>query len=75
MNADETRSMILDVLRRKTGAATTPRNMAMWCGRPVDEVKAELARLQEEGLAEPLPARRGRERIWVISEEDGGRDH
>lgn len=63
------RDMILWVLRRKTGAATTPRNMAMWFGRPVAEVREELERLQREGLAEPLPARRGRERIWLLTED------
>jgi hypothetical protein len=64
-----TRDMILDVLRRKTGKATTPRNMAMWFGRPVDEVKAELSRLQAEGLAGPLPRCQGGARIWVIADD------
>lgn len=60
--------MILDVLRRRTGAATTPRNMAMWFGRPVEEIRAELDRLQAEGIAGPLPSRQGRERIWLLAE-------
>ena len=64
-----TRDMILDVLRRRTGKATTPRNMAMWSGRPVDEVKSELAQLQAEGAAVPLSRCQGGERIWVIAGE------
>ncbi len=63
------RDMILGVLRRKTGAATTPRNMAAWFGRPVGEVRAELGRLQAEGLAGPLQSHPGRERIWVTAED------
>lgn len=63
----ELRDMILATLGRKSKPATTPRNMAMWYGYPVDEVKAELRRLQEEGIAGPLPASRGKERIWLLT--------
>ncbi len=66
---DTIRVKVLSILHRKTGAATTPRNMAMWFGCPVDEVKAELAKLQAEGIAGPLPAGRGRERTWLLAED------
>lgn len=62
------RDTILRLLHSKSSAAATPRHMAMWFGFPVAEVRAELARLQAEGIAGPLPSRRGKERIWVLTE-------
>ena len=61
--------MILRTLGNKHSPPAIPRNMAQWYDVPVEEVRRELEQLRQEGIAEQLTARPGRERVWVLTED------
>lgn len=58
-----TRELILQTWRNG-GGWHTPRRMAPWLGRPVAEVRAELQRMEAEGLAGRWHERPGLEYRW-----------
>ena len=62
------RDMILRTLRNSRGAKATPRNIAVWLGLPLDEVRAVLGDLERDGLAEALQTYPRSEHFWVITD-------
>lgn len=61
-----TRDLILRYLTRNGGGPA--RRFAQWMGRPAAEVRAELERLEADGLAERWHERPGLEYRWFLKE-------
>ena len=64
-----TRELILKDMRAN-GDTHTARHMAMWFGRPVAEVRAELELMEKEGLVERWHEAPGLEYRWVLASKD-----